>query len=797
MRHRLLIAFTMTLDACCRLKRAASVAFLAALILAGCATPPVAGDPRAVTLERTDFHVVHVTARNYESLAYGVAYAHADDYVCTTLDSLLTVRGERSRYFGPGTQGLFGLRRMPNAQIDFFVRMYMDDAALAAANAQASDDAKAAVRGYVAGFNRYLSDVGVDHLPLPCRGAAWARPMTIADFYRLGELVMIMPGVGILADAVVSAHPPAAAAATGLNDAGDAAWAALVDADRRPIGSNGWAFGSEVTGAHTGLLLGNPHFPWVGAARFWQMHLTIPGKLDVMGASIGNSPVVHIGFNRDVAWTHTVSTGQRDTLYELKLVPGDPTSYLLDGEPRKMTRVVTTIAVRNADGSTGEQSATTWRTVWGPVLALPRAGLGWTTTHAYAIRDANSLNTRSLDAWLAMNRATSVEAIRDAMGHQGIPWVNTIAADREGKVLYADLSNVPDVTAEDLKRCAPTPRAAALFPGAGLVVLDGSRTECGWRKDAAAAAPGIIPPSRMPVAIRRDWVQNSNDSFWLSNPAIAWPDISPLVGLTGTPQRLRTRMGLTAITRQLAGQNATGAHTMDPPDVERILFSDANYAGMLAMDDMRSLCGEAVTDDRRDACAVLSRWDRTDSLDARGAPLFREFWRRAGGVKNLWRVPFDPLRPIDTPAGLNLGDASVKAALLQSLDEAVKALRGAGFAIDVDLRTAQVKATPHGPVPVPGGEELEGVLNKAESPGLTARGYDINFGSSYIQLVTFDADGPVARGMLTYGQSNDPDSPYAYDQLDTFSKGDWPRLPFTRREIDAHRIGAPMTLRMP
>jgi acyl-homoserine-lactone acylase len=795
MRRRLLIAFTMTLDACWRLKRAAGVVFLAALMLAACATPPVAVDPRTVTLERTDFHVVHVTAQNYESLAYGIAYAHAEDYVCTTLDSLLTVRGERSRYFGPETQGLFGLRTMPDSQIDIFVRMHMDDAALAAANAQASDDAKAAVRGYVAGFNRYLADVGVDHLPLPCRGAAWARPMTIADFYRLTELVMIMPGVGILADAVVSAHPPVAAAATGLNDAGDAAWSALVDADRRPIGSNGWAFGSEVTSAHTGLLLGNPHFPWVGPARFWQMHLTIPGKLDVMGASIGDSPIVHIGFNRDVAWTHTVSTGQRDTLYELTLIPGDPTSYMLDGEPRKMTRVVTTIAVRNADGSTGEQSATTWQTVWGPVLALPRAGLGWTTTHAYAIRDANSLNARSLDAWLAMNRATSVETIREAMGRQGIPWVNTIAADREGKVLYADLSNVPDVTAEDLQRCAPTPRAAALFAGAGLVVLDGSRTECGWRKDAAAASPGLISPSRMPVAIRRDWVQNSNDSFWLSNPAIAWPDISPLVGLKDKPQRMRTRMGLTEITRQLAGQNGA-AHTMDPPDVERILFSDADFAGMLVMDDMRALCGEAVSDNQRDACAVLSRWDRTDSLDARGAPLFREFWRRAGVVKNLWRVPFDPMRPIDTPAGLNVADASAKVALLHALDDATKALRGAGFAIDVSLRTAQVKATPHGPVPVPGGEEMEGVLNKAESPGLTPRGYDINFGSSYIQLVTFDADGPIARGMLTYGQSSAPDSPYAYDQLDTFSNGEWPRLPYTRREIDAHRIGAPRTLRM-
>jgi acyl-homoserine-lactone acylase len=218
---------------------------------------------------------------------------------------------------------------------------------------------------------------------------------------------------------------------------------------------------------------------------------------------------------------------------------------------------------------------------------------------------------------------------------------------------------------------------------------------------------------------------------------------------------------------------------------------------MLVMDDVKKLCAETVTSTQRDACAALARWDRTSSLDTPGAPLFREFWRRAREAKNVWRVPFDAARPIETPTGLNLADASVKGALLQALDEAAKALQGAGFAVDATLRAAQVKQTPHGPVPLPGGEELEGVLNKVESAGLTSKGYDVNFGSSYIQLVTFDSDGPIARGMLTYGQASDPGSPYAFDQLEFFSKGEWPRLPFTRKEIDAHLSSPPRVLVAP
>jgi acyl-homoserine lactone acylase PvdQ len=48
--------------------------------------------------------------------------------------------------------------------------------------------------------------------------------------------------------------------------------------------------------------------------------------------------------------------------------------------------------------------------------------------------------------------------------------------------------------------------------------------------------------------------------------------------------------------------------------------------------------------------------------------------------------------------------------------------------------------------------------------------------------------------MLTYGQTSDPESPYALDQLEFFSKGELPRLPFTRKEIDAHRTGPPHVL---
>jgi acyl-homoserine-lactone acylase len=774
-----------------------------AALLSACATTPAPG-ARSVTIERTTYGIAHITAPDYEGIAYGVAYAHAQDNVCQTAEHLLTARGERSLFLGPQATGELGLGRLPNAQIDLFVRSHMDDAALARAGAANGEEVKAALRGYVAGYNRYLQDTGPAGLPEACRSKPWVRPMTLADLSRTTEMSMIQGGLGALAGAVLAAAPPAPGAKT--SEATVPLEQAVAEIGRHSfntnteggeLGSNGWAFGRNATPDGRGLVLGNPHFPWTGTNRFWEMHLTIPGKLDVMGATGGLSPVVAIGFNKDVAWTHTVSTGKRFTLYELKLDPSDPTVYLVDGQRRPMT--ARNISLSGASGASS--SKTFYYTEWGPVLVLPRAGLGWSATTAYAIRDANTLNVRSAQSWMQMALARNVGELRAAMGNQGMPWINTIAADREGNAMYADLSVVPDVSAEMLKACAPSPRAAALLNAAGLPVLDGSRSACAWTRDTAAAMPGVTPPARMPVVVTPDWVQNSNDSFWLSNPHIAAPaGITPLVGFIGTPQRLRTRSGIQEIEARLAGTDGLPGSRMGSAELRSVIFRNRNFAGMLVMDDLAAACSandSALTTDQALGCRVLVAWDRTSNGPSKGAPLFREFWRKARSVPNVWRVPFDPARPVATPAGLDMTTPATRDAVFRALGEAVGVVRTAGFAADVPLAEVQARMVRGEKIPIPGGDEFEGVLNKVESQGqslIDPRGYAINYGSSYLQVVGFDERGPVAHGILTYGQSSDPGSPRAYDQLPLFAAKQWHPLPFHRADIEAQRIAAPLRL---
>ena len=771
-------------------------------LVAACATTPAVGS-RTVTIERTTFGIAHITAPDWEGIAYGTAYAHAQDNVCQTAEHLLTLRGERSQFLGAQALGDLGLAKAPNGQIDLFIRYHMDDEALARAAATTSPDVQAALRGYVAGYNRYLRDTGPNGLPEACRGKPWVRPMTMSDLSRATEQSMIQAGVGALAGAVLAAAPPAAKIGIAPVDLKVAAaeiarYSFNDNPEGGELGSNGWAFGRNATPDGRGLLLGNPHFPWTGTNRFWEMHQTIPGKLDVMGATGGLSPIVSIGFNKDIAWTHTVSTGKRYTLYELKLDPNDATVYLVDGQPKKMVARIVTLPA--GSGATTLQH-TFYSTVWGPVISIPRAGLGWTSEHAYAIRDANTMNVRSAESWMHMAQARNVGELRAAMGNQGMPWINTIAADRDGNAMYADLSVVPDVSAEMLRACRPSPQAAALLNAAGLPVLDGSRSTCAWNRDASAASPGIIAPARMPVVITPDYVQNSNDSFWLANPDIApMADVSPLVGPIGTTQRLRTRSAIMEIRGRLAGTDGLPGDRMGAADLRSVIFRDKNLAGMLVMDDLLSACtaaGTALTGDQLTGCKSLSAWDRTSNADSRGAPLFREFWRAAKDIPKVWRVPFDPAQPVATPAGLDMATPATSAAVFKALGDAVGIVRSAGFAVDVALGVPQSRLVRGQRIALHGGDEFEGVLNKLESQGqptIGPNGYNVNYGSSYIQVVTFDEHGPVAQGLLTYGQSSDLASPRAYDQLSLFAAKRWLSLPFHPEDVAAHREGPAVSL---
>jgi acyl-homoserine-lactone acylase len=763
------------------------VALTSAILLSACVSAPESETPQAnfkTQIRWTSYGIPHVKADDWAGMGYGFAYATATDGVCVVAHDVMTVNGDLSRFVGPENG---------NLQSDIFHRGLLTTDRLLAFSAEQSANEHEFSRGYTAGYNRYLRD-HADDLPAACAGKPWVQEITQDDLVRLTMGVGIRYGLGWFQKSIASATPPGEPLADlepGSVSLADNPLADNPMADNRydfeiGIGSNAVALGRDVTESGRGVLFGNPHYPWRGSSRFHMIHTTIPGELDVMGVSLLTTNRVAIGFNKDIAWSHTVSTALRFTLYELQLNPENPMEYKYGDVYRPIVESGVDIDVVDEDGNTETRQQSIYLTHYGAVVmsqALP-----WNTEVAYAIRDVNVNNTRNMATYDALNVAESIDDIEAAISMQGVPWTNTIAADRHGTAYYADISVTPNVDAELLDRCRVTVKNLP----ARVVVLNGANPGCEWKNDSRSAVAGALPAQEMPRIRRNDYVTNSNDSYWLSNPDAPLEGYSPIIGPERTARTLRTRAGLNFVQQKLAEKEKLG-----PQDLQSIIYSQRNYAAEILLDDVLQLCEEnggpvalentTVKMEITPACAALAGWDRHQGNDSRGAQVWTEFWRTARKIPDVYAVPFDVNNPVHTPTGIAIDNDEVAAAVRQALANAQITLQDAGIALDARWGDVQFAERKGERIAIPGGHGWAGMFGMIEADLQKDKGYTpIKHGNSFIQVISWDRDGNLdPRGMLTYSQSQEPESDH-YDNLTRlYSDGRWIRFPFSEAEIQA------------
>ncbi|MFD9336986.1 penicillin acylase family protein [Streptomyces sp. NPDC060028] len=754
------------------------------------------GGGLSAVIRYTENGIPHILAQDYAHLGFGTGWAQAADQVCVLADGFLTVSGERSRWFGPDAAPDGSLSSATrNLSSDLYFKGVRESGAVenllaTPAPAGPSRDLKELMRGWAAGYNAWLAQNKITDPA--CKGAKWVRPVTATDVAARGFAVSVLGGQGRGIDGITAARPPGSAAlAPGGQDIDPAAAAEAAreffDTTRYDMGSNAVAFAGSTTANGSGLLLGNPHYPWQGGRRFWQSQQTIPGELNVSGGSLLGTAVVNIGFNEKVAWSHTVATGTPVNLHQLTLDPADPTAYLVDGKPERMTE--RKVSVQVADGAPVVRSQ--WWTRYGPVVTGlgPGLPLPWTAGTAYALNDPNALNLRGSDTALALGKARSVSGVQDALRRtQGLPWVNTVAADSAGGTLFTQSQVLPRITDELAARCS-TPLGRATYPASGLAVLDGSRGDCAPGSDPDAVQPGVFGPGKAPTLRDAPYAENSNDSAWLANADRPLTGYERIWGNVDAPRSLRTRGAV----EDVAAMAAKGGLTV--ADLQKQQYANRVPAGDLAAADAAKACAalpggaatasDGSTVDVSAACGVLAGWDRTADSGSRGALLFDRLWRRLTSntaAKDLWLVPFSAADPVRTPRTLNQAAPGIGRALADTALE----FAAAGIALDAPLGEHQFVVRGGQRLPVGGGPEALGVWNKIEAPwNAAAGGYpEVVHGSSHIQAVGWDGGRcPVARTLLTYGQSSNPGSPYYADQTRLFSQERWVTARFCERDI--------------
>ncbi|WP_152206400.1 penicillin acylase family protein [Marinobacter changyiensis] len=694
------------------------------------------------TIRRTTNGVPHVKADNLKSVAFGAGYAQAQDNVCLLADAFVKARSERAKYFGPGPKDI-------NIINDFSYKAQEIRSGAAAEFTNLTDESRALMEGFTDGYNKYVAETDPADMPSECRGQPWVFEISPIDLYAYYRIVGQYASGALFADGLIyAAVPPRApvdpsqsVAANGADSQFDgsrvAGNARRMAAERTNytdigLGSNAWGLGRDMTEQGRGALLANPHFPYTGHRRLYQMQMTVPGYLNVNGAGLLGTAIPFVNFNENLAWSHTVTTSRQFTWYELELKPGDNLTYIKDGIEKPITQKTLQIEVDMGGVEPVAIERTFYFSEYGPMLAVNLAnenfpkwgdeGLLSGKPAAYTYRDANASSERLLDSWLQMSRAANLEEFKDVFRNCGTTfWTNSVYADDQGNGYYLDSSSVPNLSEKSIALLNFTrtfsPEFDELF-NAGITLLDGSTSVDDW---VEGECNGLVSFDKKPQLTRADWVQNSNDSYWATNPEQLLTGYSPLFGNERTPLNPRTRLGITMLQNPLdsgpVSPTATAPGGQDgrfsSVDLINVIYNNRGWFADEFLAELRDRCteigvaevnisdGEART--VHEGCSVLQDWDGVYNTDSVGAHVFRVFIAnyRSNFDSDL-TVAFNPSAPVatpSTPSSTNRGSADDL--MLQALAVGLNALDTGGIAYTAKLGDVQYYQ-PSGGVP-PGG----------------------------------------------------------------------------------------------
>jgi penicillin amidase/acyl-homoserine-lactone acylase len=441
------------------LRRAACTALvLVCTACAGAQPPPEAASPRAeydVRILRDTWGVPHVFGRRDVDVAYGLAWAHAEDDFETTQLSLLAARGRLAALRGRGA-----------ATNDFLVGwLRLGETVEAGWTRDLSPETRALAEAYADGLDAYAAAHPGEVLPgvLPFRGQD-----VVAGFVHKNTLFILGDELRALFDESRAPGAPASSEAR--------AWSAAT------AGSNTIAVGPRRSADGRTRLAINSHQPWEGPVAWYEAHLRSDEGWDAVGGLFPGSPVILHGHNRQLGWAHTVNRPDLVDVYRLELDPADPDRYRFDGEWRRLERRVLKLRVKLFGPLSWTFEREVLESVHGPVL---RRADG-----AYAVRWAGMGEAGQLEQTYRMNLAASFGAWASAMAKNHIAMFNTAYADREGNVFYVYNARMP--------RRAPGHDWAGVLPGDTSAAL--------WRE--------YLPWSELPQVLNppSGLIQNCNST---------------------------------------------------------------------------------------------------------------------------------------------------------------------------------------------------------------------------------------------------------------------------------------------
>jgi acyl-homoserine-lactone acylase len=351
-----------------------------------------------ITIARDSFGVPHIFAPTDPEVAYGIAWAHAEDDFTTIQTLLLTGKGQLSTYLGK-----------KGAPIDFVVGLLNTKAIVQAQIGQMDPKFLALVKGYIMGLEAYASahpnEVLNKHV----------FPISVEEYLSATVFsVAVFCGVDKTLPKILNGSITHLTGFTGE-------------------GSNTFAIHANKSASGENMLVINAHQPIEGATAFYEAHLQSEEGWNILGGLFPGAPLIFHGVTPNLAWAHTVNFQDKIDVYQLQTDKAHPDEYKVDNNWLKLEKRKIKL---NIKGIPFPIYKTVYNSIYGPTVATPKG-------EYFSMRLPALMDAGALQQWYAMNRATNFTSFKKALAQNHLPMFNIMYADNKDTIFYISNGKMP------------------------------------------------------------------------------------------------------------------------------------------------------------------------------------------------------------------------------------------------------------------------------------------------------------------------------------------------------------------
>ncbi len=371
--------------------------FVLISINAATQTPIVPAD---IDIVRDTWGVPHIFSKTDAGVAYGLAWAHAEDDFKTIQLGFLAGKAMMGQYSGKS-----------GATIDYIIQFLRCRELVDQKYEQDISPAfKTILQAYCDGINAYAKAHPKETL--------FRRmfPVTPKDMLTYSVLQLaISAGVDKALRQITNGTIPQLTS-----------W--------KPGGSNAYAFNSKITSDGNTYLAINSHQPLEGPVAWYEAHLASEEGWNIVGALFPGSPIILHGCNEYLGWAHTVNYPDKLDVYQLEINPTNKNQYKVDGQWKGLERRVVPLKVKIAWLRISVKKDA-FSSIYGPTMITKKG--------TFALRTGALMEIRALEQWYRMNKSKNFTQFKQALSINAISGFNIIYADRFDTIYYVSNGKIP------------------------------------------------------------------------------------------------------------------------------------------------------------------------------------------------------------------------------------------------------------------------------------------------------------------------------------------------------------------